>query len=107
MKSFCLCWRSISTPLSHQKLFIAQSKATPEKYDLSDDTIDDLTDTFMELYKRFKCEGMKEQKIDLVTILAELKCRQGIKGNNIKRWKRKLTGFIRIRILSKNVQLMK
>ena len=41
-------------------------------------SIDGLTDTFIELYKRFKCEGKKEQYIDLGTMLDEPKGRDEI-----------------------------
>ena len=38
----------------------------------------DIDDTFMDLFKRFECEGKEQQKIDLVTMLDELKCRDEI-----------------------------
>jgi len=49
-----------------------------------------LTDTFIELYKRFECEGKKEQKIDLVTMLDELKSRDGISRQSYDTMKKKI-----------------
>ena len=41
-------------------------------------SIDGLTDTFIDLYKRFECDGKKQQNIDLLTMLDDLKSRDGI-----------------------------
>ena len=53
-------------------------------------TVDDLTDSFIEHYKRFECEGKKEQKNDLVTMLDELKHRKGISRKNYDILKKKI-----------------
>ena len=50
----------------------------------------DIDDTFMELYKRFENEGKKQQKIDLVTMLDELKCRDGISKKHYETLKKRI-----------------
>ena len=41
-------------------------------------SIDGLTDTFIDLYKRFECDGKKQQNIDILNMLNDLKSRDGI-----------------------------
>ena len=50
----------------------------------------DIDDTFIHLYKRFECEGKKEQKIDLVTMLDELKCQDGISKKHYDTLKKRI-----------------
>ena len=61
---------------------IASSLPTGEEKKSNDQSIDDLTDTFIKLYKRFECEGKKNQQIDLVTTLDQLKHQEGISRQN-------------------------
>ena len=56
----------------------------------SEKSIDGSTDTFIELYKRFVCECNKEQKFDLVTMLDELKGRDGISRQSYDTMKKKI-----------------